>query len=143
MNDIAFAVTDVGYRIGSAQILVDVSLEIPYGRVLALVGPNGAGKSTLLKILTGDVSPTRGEVALDGRPLPQWSPRDLSRARAVLLQSNQVAFSFTAAQVIEMGRAPWIGTDRSTDDERIIARRRATGGCRPPRRASVPLPLRW
>lgn len=121
MSAIAFALTDVGYRIGTAEILADVTLEIPYGRVLALVGPNGAGKSSLLKILTGDVSPTAGEVRLDGRPLSQWSPRELSRARAVLLQSNQVAFSFTAAQVIEMGRAPWIGSERSDDDETIIA----------------------
>lgn len=121
MTGTAYRLDDVGYRIGRARILRHVTLEVPYGRVLALVGPNGAGKSTLLGVLTGDTAPTEGSIALDGRPLDRWAPVELSRARSVLLQSNQVAFSFTARQVVEMSRAPWIGTDGSGDDERAIA----------------------
>lgn len=121
MTAAAFSLRGVSCRMGGAQILDDVTLDIPYGRVLALVGPNGAGKSTLLGILTRDVAPSAGEVDLDRRPLREWSARELSRARAVLLQANHVAFSFRAADVVEMGRAPWIGTDRSAADERLIA----------------------
>ncbi|MBN9176737.1 MAG: heme ABC transporter ATP-binding protein [Microbacterium sp.] len=125
----AFGLRGVGYRIGhgegAATILDDITLTVPYGRVLALVGPNGAGKSTLLGILTGDAAATWGEVTLDSRPLSQWSSRELSRTRAVLMQSNQVAFSFTARDVVEMGRAPWIGAAKGTAnadaDERVIA----------------------
>lgn len=123
MTETAFLLRGVGYRIGAATILDDVTLDIPYGRLLALVGPNGAGKSTLLGVLTGDVAPSVGEVTLDGVPLSQWSARDLSRARAVLLQSNHVAFSFTAADVVEMGRAPWLGATRG--------RRAGAAGARP------------
>jgi iron complex transport system ATP-binding protein len=122
MTGTAFALRGVSYRIGDALILDDVSLEIPYGRVLALVGPNGAGKSSLLSILTGDARAYTGEVELQGRPLDAWSPRELSRTRAVLAQSNRVAFSFTAYEVVEMGRAPWIGTDRADDDDAAIGR---------------------
>lgn len=121
MTGVAFAVRGAGLRIGAATILDDITLDVTYGRVLALVGPNGAGKSSLLSLLTRDAAPTAGSIALDGRPLPAWSPRELSRARSVLLQSNQVAFSFTAAQVVEMGRAPWAATERSDDDEHAIA----------------------
>jgi heme ABC exporter ATP-binding subunit CcmA len=46
--------------------LKDVGLDLPAGEVVALLGPNGAGKTTLLKLLAGLISPTTGEILLDG-----------------------------------------------------------------------------
>ncbi|MDR2454463.1 MAG: heme ABC transporter ATP-binding protein, partial [Bifidobacteriaceae bacterium] len=120
-GQIAYQLRQVGYRIGRARILQGITLDVAYGRVLGLVGPNGAGKSTLLGILSGDTAPTEGAVTLDCKPVRAWEPVALARARSVLLQANQVAFSFTARQVVEMGRAPWIGTPRSADDDRAVA----------------------
>lgn len=117
----ALRLDDVSYRAGATRIVDGVSLDVRYGQVLALVGPNGAGKSTLLGLLSGDLAPTSGRVLIDGEPLESRSPKQLARMRAVLLQSNQVVFSFTSRQVIEMGRAPWIGADEQADDERLIA----------------------
>jgi len=119
---LALRVANATYGIGGATILTDVSIDVQYGRLLALVGPNGAGKSTLLGILAGDAEPTSGDVTLQGRSLGSWSPKERARRRAVLLQSNQLVFPFTAQQVVEMGRAPWIGTEESAGDERAIAR---------------------
>ncbi|MDR2380212.1 MAG: heme ABC transporter ATP-binding protein [Bifidobacteriaceae bacterium] len=118
---LAYRLQGVGYRIGRARILEGITLDVAYGRVLCLVGPNGAGKSTLLGILSGDTTPTEGATTLDNKPVGAWEPIALARARSVLLQANQVAFAFTAGQVIEMGRAPWIGTPRSADDDVAIA----------------------
>lgn len=117
MTDAAYSLSHVGYRIGGARILDDITLDVHYGRVLALVGPNGAGKSSLLGILSGDAAPSSGSVTLDGRPLAQLGARELARRRSVLLQANQVSFSFTTREVVEMGRAPWAGRggDRFVD----------------------------
>lgn len=103
-------------------ILDDASLVVHAGEVHALVGPNGAGKSTLFGVIAGDVTPTAGEAMLDGRPLRGHRPRELARERAVLLQQNAVSFSFTVAQVVEMGRAPWARTPRESDDDELIRR---------------------
>jgi iron complex transport system ATP-binding protein len=121
MSALAVSLSSVSRTVGAASILDAVTLDVPYGRVLALVGPNGAGKSSLLGLITGDATPTAGEVHLDGRPLRAWSAKELARTRAVLLQSNQVAFAFTAADVVEMGRAPWAGTDREDAGDELIA----------------------
>src|SRR5215217_336460 len=47
--------------------LKDVDLEIAKGEIFALLGPNGAGKTTLINIVCGIVTPTSGEVLVDGR----------------------------------------------------------------------------
>lgn len=117
----ALRAAGASYRVGGATILSDVSVDVRYGRLLALVGPNGAGKSTLLGMFAGDAAPTAGEVLLNGRSIDAWPPKQRARQRAVLLQSNQLVFPFTAQQVVEMGRAPWIGTAESERDERAIA----------------------
>ena len=120
MTDAAYALSRVGYRLGGARILEDVTLDVRYGRVLALVGPNGAGKSSLLGILSGDAAPTAGSVTLDGRPLAEIGARDLARRRSVLLQANQVSFSFTTREVVEMGRAPWAGRPRDAVADTVV-----------------------
>ena len=51
---------------GRLWAVKDVSLDLSAGEVVALLGPNGAGKTTLLKLLAGLISPTAGEILLDG-----------------------------------------------------------------------------
>lgn len=122
MTEIALAAAGVSYGYGSRPILTGVSIEVCSGEVLALVGPNGAGKSTLLSLLAGDADPRDGTVLLQGRPFPEWPAKERARRRAVLLQQNQMVFPFTGRQVIEMGRAPWIGTPEADADDEAIAR---------------------
>ena len=49
------------------QALQSTSLDIHKGEIFALLGPNGAGKTTLINIVCGIVTPTAGEVLVDGR----------------------------------------------------------------------------
>ncbi|MGM1018173.1 MAG: heme ABC transporter ATP-binding protein [Actinomycetota bacterium] len=107
-------------ELGGRMLLRDISLRLHAGEVLVLVGPNGAGKSTLLGALVGDVTPAAGTVLWDGAPVERISPRRRARMRAVLLQSNEVSFPFTVAEVVEMGRTPWRGHEREDDDERVV-----------------------
>ena len=108
-------------RLGQRPVLDGVELTVRAGEVLALVGPNGAGKSTLLGALAGDVPPSAGELVVGGRPLGDWSPAELALRRAVLPQSSELAFPFTAREVVRMGRAPWSGTRSADEDEAAVA----------------------
>ena len=54
-------------RFGRIQALEDINLSIEPGRVVGLLGPNGSGKSTLIKLANGLLTPTSGEILIDGR----------------------------------------------------------------------------
>jgi len=102
------------------RILGPVSLELQPGAVTVLVGPNGAGKSTLLEVLAGITRPDRGSVAIAGRLLERTAPRELARRRAVLRQHNELAFAFTAGEVVALGRSPHHGRYRRAIETRLI-----------------------
>jgi simple sugar transport system ATP-binding protein len=67
---------------GAVTALVDVSLKLRKGEVLALVGDNGAGKSTLIKIMSGFHQPDTGTMSSNGQPARFASPRD-ARAQGI------------------------------------------------------------
>ena len=54
---------------GKVNALDGVSLDIHAGERIAVLGPNGAGKSTFFLCLNGVLTPARGEIVLDGRPV--------------------------------------------------------------------------
>jgi iron complex transport system ATP-binding protein len=93
----------VEVRTRTRPIIMDISLEVRPGELLAIIGPNGAGKSTLIGALVGDRPLAAGEVLLDGQPLGLWRKMDLARRRAVLPQHSTVAFDFTGLQLAMLG----------------------------------------
>ena len=112
--------TSVGLALDGRAILKNVSLQVFPGEVLALVGPNGAGKSSLLSVMSGDVQATTGRALLQGRDVSKYRVDEAARQRSVLMQSNEVSFPFTVAEIVEMGRAPWARTTSLADDNKAI-----------------------
>lgn len=103
------------------KTLVDsVDFSVEPGQVHALIGPNGAGKSTLLAVLAGDRTPSEGTVLLGDVPLADISLDERSRLRSVLTQEHEVAFGFTAREIVELGRRPWIGKSTASEDAQKI-----------------------
>ena len=54
---------------GGIDVLEDISLTVRSGEVCAVLGPNGAGKSTALKVMSGQLTPTKGTASINGQPI--------------------------------------------------------------------------
>lgn len=90
-------------RLGRAQILAGVDITAREGRLTAIIGPNGSGKTTLLRTLTGELTPTAGQVSLNGRAIAELRPEALAAMRAVLPQQTALSFPFTVAEIVRIG----------------------------------------
>lgn len=58
----------ISHHYGDVEVLKDISLDIPSGRIVCIVGPSGCGKSTLLRFIGGLERPTQGQVLQIGEP---------------------------------------------------------------------------
>lgn len=106
-NKTCLVTEQLGLKTGSQWRLQPLNLTLHTGEILAVCGPNGAGKSTLLGLLSGEITPTTGQVRLLGKALAQWHPATLARHRARLEQENPISFDFTVEEVIALGRYAW------------------------------------
>ncbi|HKZ20770.1 MAG TPA: ABC transporter ATP-binding protein [Acidimicrobiia bacterium] len=84
----AIVAEDVTFTYPSSQepALIDVSLHIDAGEIVALVGENGSGKSTLAKLLAGLYAPASGRITWDGIDISSLDQTELSKKVAVIFQ---------------------------------------------------------
>jgi ATP-binding cassette subfamily B protein/subfamily B ATP-binding cassette protein MsbA len=92
----------VGYQDGT-EVLHDVSLEIPAGKMLAIVGPTGAGKSTLVSLVPRLMDPWAGRVLSDGVDVRSAKLRDVRDQIAMVLQ-EPFLLPLSVAENIAYGR---------------------------------------
>lgn len=101
------ALQGVSKSFGPIAVLHGVDLALEPGEVHALIGENGAGKSTIMKILGGFLSPTEGQVMLDGRPVQFAAGPEAEAAGIVVIhQEFNLAPDLSVAANIFLGREP-------------------------------------
>ena len=98
---------------GTRCVLMDVSLEVNSGEVVALIGPNGAGKSTLVRAVSGVIQVESGRIRSNDflRPsenLLSLSPMQRARSLAVVPQAASMPPAFTVWETVLMGRTPYL-----------------------------------
>lgn len=92
-------VEQIAKHFGGVKVFQDISFEIAPGEVLGVIGPNGAGKTTLINVISGQLPPSAGQIALDGvavTTLPMHA-----RAQKGLVRSFQQTKTFKTATVRE------------------------------------------
>jgi iron complex transport system ATP-binding protein len=119
----AIELSGLAFGYGERLLFDGFNLDIAAGEFLGVIGPNGAGKSTLLKLVAGLLRPSRGSVRILGRGLGEVSRADVARTIGVVLQENPFTFDYTVADVVMMGRNPYLGRFQSPgkQDRKVVA----------------------
>lgn len=77
MNILEFKSLSKAYVKG-INVISNLNLEIPQGRIIGLLGPNGCGKSTMIKMIAGLLQPTSGEILVNGKAVGEETCADIS-----------------------------------------------------------------
>jgi len=77
---------------GASHVLQGVDLELPKGRIAAVLGRNGVGKTTTVKTIMGLVPASGGSVRLDGTPITGWPPHRVARAGVAYVPEGRLLF---------------------------------------------------
>ncbi len=89
---------------GDFQALFGVSLRVSAGEVVAVIGANGAGKSTLLKSIAGLMSPRRGDILFDGKPIGTAPAFEVvARGIALVPEGRRLFPSLTVEENLKIG----------------------------------------
>ena len=93
----------VTFTYGDGNAVDGVTLDVPAGKMVALVGASGAGKSTLINLLPRLYDVTAGRILIDGEDIKDVSLRSL-RARVALVSQEAILFNMSALENIAFGR---------------------------------------
>lgn len=84
-------IRDLFFSRGKREIFSGVSLDIPAGKITAIMGPSGTGKTTLLRLIGGQLKPSQGTLSVEGLEIPKLNRKQLYQARrrmGMLFQSG-------------------------------------------------------
>ena len=112
---------NISVSINEKEIVHGISLDIPEGKVTAIIGPNGCGKSTTLKALSR-ILPYKGSVTFKGQEMSTLSQREFAKCLAILTQSPQAPSDLTVNDLVDMGRFPhrgFLGRAGKDDKEHV------------------------
>ena len=85
-------------KLGGKVIFDGIELDIPRGKITAIMGPSGTGKTTLLRHITGQLAPDAGEIRVDGRNVPTLARAELFDLRekiGFLFQNSALLTDFS------------------------------------------------
>ena len=99
MSTHALELKDLRKSFGKTEIIRGVSLAVSAGERIAVIGPNGAGKSTLFNLISGRLTPTSGDVLLNGQRVNGMRPYEINRMG--LSRSFQITNIFPKLSVFE------------------------------------------
>lgn len=100
------SISRVQHRIGQADILRNITLDLPAEGITALIGPNGAGKSTLMSLMARLTPLQAGQITVEGLDITRTPSRDLAQRMAILPQNATVFSRLRVKELVAFGRWP-------------------------------------
>jgi branched-chain amino acid transport system ATP-binding protein len=123
VSEALLSIRDLVVHYGVIRALSGISLEVPKGRIVALIGANGAGKSTTLRAISGLVRPTSGSVEFQGRSIAGLASHEIvAKGVAQAPEGRGIFLNLTVRENLELGA--YLRRDRAgvdADRERAYA----------------------
>lgn len=94
-------IRDMSFYRGNRPIYKNMSLEVPRGKVVAIMGPSGIGKTTLLRLIGGQLKPQSGQILFNGENVPTLSRHRLYQIRKKMSMLFQSGALFTDLNVFD------------------------------------------
>lgn len=95
LNNVSFAYNE------NKQILTDISIKIPYGKVVAIMGGSGSGKTTILKLISGQIKANSGKISVFDTDITDTDNKTLEKIRTKLGMLFQFGALFTDLNVYD------------------------------------------
>ena len=128
----ALAVRSLDKSFGGLRVTSGVDLTVEPGERRLIIGPNGAGKTTLFNLITGELAPDRGSIALFGRDVTRVPSRrrfHLGMARTyqiITLFPNETLLRNITLSLLGLSRLRWNPLVRLAGQASLLARARQT-----------------
>jgi phospholipid/cholesterol/gamma-HCH transport system ATP-binding protein len=100
-DDSLVRIRDLSFSYDERPVLDGINMEIPRGKVVAIMGGSGCGKTTLLRVIGGQLKPTRGEVCVDGQNVERMAHDELYSMRRRMGMLFQFGALFTDLSVFD------------------------------------------
>ena len=113
-------VRNVTKTYGNKNVVDQVSVNIPKGKITSFIGPNGAGKSTLLSMISRLIDKNSGEIIIEGKRIEDWDSKELAKKIAILRQSNHINIKLTVRELVSFCRFPYSQGNLTEEDLKYI-----------------------
>lgn len=100
-DDAIVELSEVTFAYGERQILRNISLRVPRGKVVAIMGGSGCGKTTILRLIGGQLRPSQGKLLVDGQSVPDLDRPQLYQLRRKMGMLFQMGALFTDMSVFD------------------------------------------
>ncbi len=117
-TDLALKIENLTVTYDSKPVLLDLNLEVPSEKLVAIIGPNGAGKTTILHTITGLLSPKEGSVMFEGVDITKIPAHKIVQmGRAHVPEGRRVFANLSVLQNLKMGA--YTRTDKKEIEETL------------------------
>ena len=106
---IKLKIENLGLAYDRSVVMRDLTFQVMPGEMVGLIGPNGSGKSTIIKAMSRVIRPYSGKILLDGKNISKIPREELARLLGVVPQMPLLPSTFTAFEIVLMGRNPHLG----------------------------------
>ena len=108
-------VQQLSFAYDKKEVLKDIELQIPFGKISVILGANGCGKSTFLKNMCKVLRPQKGQVLLDQKEIWKYKSKELATRMGLMPQSAQVPEGISVFDLVSRGRFPYRQAFKSLD----------------------------